>query len=210
MHSPLSSTYYQQEDVVALAKDLIGRELYTCYEGTLTGGRIVETEAYAAPEDRASHAYKMRRTPRTEVMFHAGGVAYVTLCYGLHCLFNVVTNREGIPHAVLIRAVEPLVGIPLLLERRKLARRKDGQLPHRLLAGPGALTQGLGIGLTSNGAPLHSPELFLAEGVQRPSPEEIVATPRVGIEYAQEWREKCWRFYLRDNPFVSKVNSRNR
>ena len=113
---------------------------------------IIETEAYAGPEDKASHAYGNRRTKRTEVMFHKGGVAYVYLCYGIHSLFNVVTNQEGTPHAVLIRAIQPEIGIETMLKRRGKTK-----LDNTLTNGPGSLAKALGIGLKHNGVKLISP-----------------------------------------------------
>jgi len=116
----LSLDFYRRADVVRISRDLLGQYLFTCIDGQkLTGGRIVETEAYAGATDRASHAYDNRRTRRTAVMYSAGGVAYVYLCYGLHSLFNIITSIEGIPHAVLIRALEPTHGIPVMLQRRR-------------------------------------------------------------------------------------------
>src|SRR5262249_30499335 len=114
---PLS--FYRQEDVVNISRQLLGKYLFTYFDHALTGGVIVETEAYRAPEDRASHAYNMRRTKRNEVMYHAGGVCYVYTCYGLYPLFNIVTNTEGVPHAILIRALEPVEGVETMLIRRQ-------------------------------------------------------------------------------------------
>ena len=107
----LKKSFFLRNDVIAISKDLLGKILVTNFNGILTSGKIVETEAYMGPEDKASHAYNGRRTPRTETMFLTGGVSYVYLCYGIHNLFNIVTNKKNIPHAVLIRAIEPFDGI---------------------------------------------------------------------------------------------------
>ncbi len=164
--------FYCNSDVVAVAKALLGKALYTCIDGRLTGGYIIETEGYAGATDRASHAYNNRRTKRTEIMYAAGGIAYVYLCYGIHHLLNVVTAEAGVPHAVLIRALKPTTGLNLMLQRRKR---------EPLTHGPGALTAALGITLKQNGQPLNSPTLWIEEGIQV---DTILATPRIGVDYA--------------------------
>jgi DNA-3-methyladenine glycosylase len=188
---PLS--FYQQEDVVALSKSLIGKYLITCLEpeNVMTGGMIIETEAYQGPEDKASHAYKNRRTKRTETMFSEGGKAYVYLCYGLHNLFNIVTNRKDIPHAVLIRAIKPEIGIETMLKRR----HKERVIPS-LTNGPGALCQALGIHRAHDGYSLDGSHIWLEDrGVVIPS-KKIKTSPRIGVDYAGEDALKPWRFYL--------------
>ncbi|MDR9374327.1 MAG: DNA-3-methyladenine glycosylase, partial [Schleiferiaceae bacterium] len=137
---PLPLSYFQQADVVALARDLLGRYLVTEIEGKRTVGRITETEAYAGYGDKACHAHMERKTKRNQIMYAAGGHAYVYLCYGIHHLFNIVTNREGQADAVLLRAVAPLEGIQHMLKRRGL----EQPLP-RLTAGPGNMSKALGI-----------------------------------------------------------------
>lgn len=188
---PLS--YFQQDDVVAISKSLIGKYLLTCIgpERVITGGMIIETEAYCGPEDKASHAHNNRRTKRTETMFSEGGVAYVYFCYGLHNLFNIVTNKKDIPHAILIRAIKPEIGIELMLERR--CHKK---LTSTLTNGPGSLCQALGITREQNGISLDAEEIWLEDrGVYIPS-TQILATPRIGVDYAQEDALKPWRFLL--------------
>src|ERR1700758_5372076 len=111
----LNLDYYKRRDVLFLSRDLLGKYLLTAFDGQLTGGMIVETEAYQGPEDKASHAYQNRRTKRNEVMYHSGGICYVYLCYGIHSLFNIVTNIENIPHAILIRAIKPTIGVDFML-----------------------------------------------------------------------------------------------
>lgn len=188
---PLS--FYQQEDVIGLSRSLIGKYLLTCLgpEKLVTGGMIIETEAYHGAEDKACHAYGNRRTKRTETMFSAGGTAYVYLCYGMHNLFNIVTNKEKIPHAILIRAIEPLIGIDLMLQRRKKEK-----IVSTLTSGPGSLCQALGITRAHDGLLLDSDTLWLEDrGIHIP-PEHIQTSPRIGIDYAEEDALKPWRFFL--------------
>jgi len=195
----LDLAFYRRPDVVAIARDLLGKYVLTRLGGgEVTGGRIVETEAYAGPEDRASHAHGNRRTARTETMFRAGGVAYVYLCYGMHCLLNVVTNREGIPHAVLIRAVEPLVGAGAMMARRR-ARRMD----RRVAGGPGMLTEALGIGLECNGCRLTGAKVWLEDRGEIVPPRAVVAGPRIGVHYAGPDAALPWRFRIRRSPWTS-------
>lgn len=187
---PLS--FYQRDDVVALSQELLGHYLFTEIDGVRTGGIITETEAYRGPEDRASHAYGMRRTKRNEMMYHDGGYSYVYLCYGIHALFNVVTNKSGVPHAILIRAIEPTVGIDTMLSRRKKLKQD-----RTLTTGPGALSQALGITTHHNGLKLTGTPIWIEKG-QQASPSQIIAGPRVGIDYAGEDAKLPWRFrYLR-------------
>jgi DNA-3-methyladenine glycosylase len=136
----LKRSFYTRDNVVAVARELLGKFLITRIDGVLTSGMITETEAYGGISDRASHAYNGRRTNRTEIMFAEGGTAYVYLCYGIHHLFNVVTHKKDTPHAILIRAIEPVEGIDIMVERRKKER-----LDFSLTSGPGALSQALGI-----------------------------------------------------------------
>ncbi len=164
-----------------------------------TSGIIVETEAYCGPEDRASHAYAGRRTARTEIMYADGGVAYVFLCYGMHHLFNVVTNRSGTPHAILIRAVEPDEGIPHMLHRRGHTR-----LTPRLAAGPGAMTRALGICGTHNGISLAGTQIWITGGPADIPTRAISARPRIGVDYAGRDARRPWRFILRGSPWISR------
>lgn len=182
---PLPLSFYQRDDVVLIAKELIGKKLFSTIGGELTGGIIIETEAYRGPDDRACHAYNNRRTARTEVMFQNGGIAYVYLCYGMHHLLNVVTSRVDNPHAVLIRAITPTQGIETMMKRRK-------RTP--LTNGPGALCQALGITREHNGLPFDQHPLLIEEGDV--GPHKILATPRIGVEYAKEDAKLPWRFLL--------------
>lgn len=183
---PLS--FYLRDDVVQIARDLLGKRVCTHVNGITTGGIIIETESYRGAEDRASHAYGNRRTPRTEVMFQKGGVAYVYLCYGIHHLLNVVTNKEGIPHAVLIRALFPTHGIEQMMKRR------SGKEP--LANGPGTLTQALGITKEWNGRCFNSSSIWIEESDILVAEEEIKSSKRIGVDYAGEDALLPWRFCL--------------
>src|SRR5262249_17919625 len=166
--------------------------------GARVSGVIVETEAYRGPQDRASHAYGSRRTERTRTMYALGGTAYVYFVYGMYHQFNVVTNIEHIPHAVLVRALEPLEGLALMRRRRR------GRTLEGLTSGPGKLCLALGIDRRFDQADLLGGRVFLEEG-RGPIPRSAVAAgPRIGIDYAGEWADKPWRFWIRDNPFVSR------
>jgi DNA-3-methyladenine glycosylase len=166
--------------------------------GKRVAGMIVETEAYRGPQDRASHAYGGRRTNRTETMYQIGGTAYVYFVYGMYYQFNVVTNLSEIPHAVLVRALEPVEGIELMRKRR------PGQSDHNLTNGPGKLCIALGIDRTLDRADLLGDGVWIEEGGKPIMPSVIACGPRVGVDYAGEWVEKPWRFWIRDNPFVSR------
>lgn len=194
----LSLSFYQQEDVLAISQSLLGKFLFTYLEGSLTGGMIVETEAYHFPNDLANHAHGMRRTARNQTMFWPGGCCYVYLCYGIYPLFNVITNKKDIPHAVLIRAIEPLIGIEKMVQRRK----KD-RLKRDTAGGPGMLTQALGINKSHNGVLLTGKEIWIEDHQVNLSPDQIVASPRVGIPYAKEHILLPWRFRILNNSWTS-------
>lgn len=187
----LEEDFYQRKDVVRIARDLIGKTLFTSVEGVVTGGVIVETEAYSWKE-KGCHAYQAKKTARNAIMFNKGGHAYVYLCYGIHYLFNVVTNEPGIPEAVLIRAVEPLYGIAEMTSRR--GARTNGL---HLASGPGKLTKALGIDLSFNGKSLLGEEVWIEDKGVRISRADIAATPRIGIDYAGDDALLPWRFVLR-------------
>lgn len=180
---------------------LLGKLL--CHETRegLAAGMIVEAEAYCGPEDDAAHSFGGRRTARTEAMFGPPGRAYVFSLYGMHCCFNVVTGPEGCPQAVLIRALEPVEGLALMASRRGTAD------PLQLCSGPGKLCQALAIGKGQYGLDLFGSELFLAE-YRDFSPEEILVSPRVNVDYALGYRDRLWRFFVKDSPFVSRVPRR--
>lgn len=194
----LPLNFYQQYDVLAISRELLGKVLVTSFNNPQTGkqeitsGIIIETEAYRAPEDKASHAYNYRRTTRTETMFAAGGVAYVYLCYGIHSLFNVVTGPKDIPHAVLIRAIHPVEGIEHMLKRRKQISLKAN-----LTAGPGVVCAALGINTAHDKAELTGSNIWIEDhGYDIPN-KDIISTPRIGIAYAEEYAALPWRFVLK-------------
>jgi len=193
---PYPLDFFRQPDVWGIAQALLGAQLWVRQPGGRYAiGRIVETEAYAGPDDRASHAYGGRRTARTEVMFRPGGIAYVYLCYGIHHLLNVVTAGADTPNAVLIRAVELLHDIDPDLPPRKR---------HTRGAGPGRLTRALGVTTAQhNGCSLRGPELLLAPGPPI-APTDVVASPRIGVDYAGPDAALPWRYHLHGHPAVSK------
>ncbi len=193
---PLS--FYQREDVLQIATELLGKVLTTKWNGVETSGRIVEVEAYAGVADRASHAYGGRITRRNEVMYADGGVAYVYLCYGIHHLFNVVTHYKNTPHAILIRGLEPLSGVDTMLERVK-----KNQADYSLTRGPGNLSKALGITTGHSGISLKSRELFMADDGIGFHKTAIAVSPRIGVDYAGNDALLPFRFYIKGNPFVS-------
>ncbi len=186
--TPLPLDFYLHDGVVSLAKDLLGKWLVTNIDGELTGGKIIETEAYRGAEDRASHAFNNRPTKRTEVIFQAGGIAYVYLCYGIHNLFNVVTNIAGIPHAILIRAIDPTIGLETMKKRR--------QTDKNLTGGPGTVCQALGIDRSHNGVDLTQSLIWIEDRGTLVLEEKIVTTARIGVDYAKEDATLPWRFLL--------------
>ncbi|HEX5625392.1 MAG TPA: DNA-3-methyladenine glycosylase [Saprospiraceae bacterium] len=199
----LREDYFLNEDVLFLAQDLIGKILLTELDGGVTSGRIVETEAYRAPEDRASHAYGNKRTDRTVTMFLSGGHSYVYLCYGIHSLFNIVTGKEGTPHAVLIRAIEPIMGIDIMKSRRAGVLQE-----FQLTRGPGSLALALGINRSHNARKLfeqHSP-VRMYDGIGTEENFQIKSSKRIGVDSAGESAEWPWRFYIQGNPCVSGKN----
>ena len=198
----LPYSYFQNSDVNFLAADLLGKYLITSIGDVVTGGIITETEAYKGVEDKASHAYGGRFTNRTQTMYEDGGLSYVYLCYGIHHLFNVVTGSKGVPHAVLIRGLEPVIGLEHMLERRKMTSLKPN-----LTAGPGALARAMGIDKNLNAADLQGDQIWIEDRGLHFRNEEIIACPRVGVDYAEDHALLPWRYYIRGNKFVSKPNN---
>lgn len=197
---PLTREALVGDDVVAQARGLVGAHVETGFGESLTRARIVETEAYRGRDDRAAHSYGYKRTKRTEVFFGEAGRAYVYLCYGIHRMFNVIVGPVGEPNAVLVRAVEPLVGTGLMLRRRKLERGS-----RRLTGGPGLVTQALGITLDDNGCDLFS----AASQVRLSGPfgslpaKQLTVGPRVGVDYAGACALRPWRFRESGNAYTS-------
>jgi len=194
----LDHSFYNRNDVLKIAKELLGKILITQFDGQLTSGRIVETEAYAGETDKASHAYGGRRTKRTEIMYGDGGAAYVYLCYGLHHLFNVVTNKKNIPHAILIRALEPLEGIEIMLDRTRKSK-----LDFTLTRGPGNVSKALGLFTHHSGKNLLLDEIFIADDGFKLNKKDIEITKRIGVDYAEEDALLLYRFSVKGNKYVS-------
>jgi DNA-3-methyladenine glycosylase len=192
-------SFYTRADVVQVARDLLGMRLVVpTRTGRRVSGIIVETEAYRGPEDRASHAFGGRRTARTETMYAVGGTAYVYIVYGMYHQFNVVTNVAGIPHAVLVRAIEPVEGIDVM-------RRRRGRGDLELANGPGKLCIALGIDRSLDRADLVRGPVRI-EGGRRKLPRSAIASgPRIGIDYAGAWARRSWRFWIRGSPFASRA-----
>lgn len=188
---------FYERGTLDVARDLLGKYIVHDTSDGRTSGKIVEVEAYVGSKDAASHAYNNKYTSRTKVMFGKGGYAYVYLIYGIYYCMNVVTNIESYPEAVLIRGIEPIDGIDLMKRRRGT----DNLL--NLCSGPGKLCAAMGISKAQNEIDLCGEKLYLLSG-QTVSPECIVSTPRINIDYAKDARSYLWRFIIKDNPFLSK------
>ncbi len=200
----LQADFYRQKSVVSIAKNLLGKILVTTFEGRITAGRIVETEAYNGEVDKAPHAFNGRRTSRTEIMYAMGGTSYVYLCYGIHHLFNVVTNEKDIPHAILIRALDPMIGIDLMLKRT--GKKK---LDYTLTKGPGNVSKAMGIHTSHSGVSLMEGDIFIADDHFKLKSSEIEATPRIGVDYAGDDAMLPYRFIIKNNNFVSGKKSKS-
>lgn len=194
--SKLQQSFYLQESAVDVAKQLLGKELCTKINGKLTSGIITETEAYMGVNDKASHSWNNRRTHRTEIMYHEGGVAYVYLCYGIHSLFNVVTNIEDVPHAVLIRSIIPKRGIEIIKKRRPV-----NKLMKQIASGPGMVSQALGIDCSMTGLSLLGDKIWIENTDLQLSATQITATTRIGVDYAGADAMLPYRFFI--NPEIS-------
>ena len=196
---PLS--FYNRKDVVTIARELLGKIIVTNFDGNITSGRIVECEAYVALTDKASHSFAGRRTSRNEHMYAAPATAYVYICYGMHQMFNIVTNEKEIPDAVLIRAVEPLQGIDIMLQR-------TGKLKadYTLTKGPGNVGKALGISKQHSGLHLLDNEIYLMNDEFILNENEIGVSKRIGVESAGADALLPYRFYVRGNKYVSGKN----
>ena len=198
----LDRSFYNRRDVVRIARDLLGKILVTQINGIRTSGRIVETEAYNGVVDRDSHAFGGRRTARTEHIYGDPGTVYVYICYGMHHLFNVVTNKKDIPHAVLIRALDPIQGI-----NDMLVRTGKPSADYALTKGPGNLTRAMGISKINTGTNLFSKEIFIEDDGLRYRKDQVLITKRIGVKYAREDAELPYRFIVKGNPYVSGKKS---
>jgi DNA-3-methyladenine glycosylase len=195
----LPKSFFLEGDVTAISQNLLGKLLITNIDNHITIGKIVETEAYNGSNDKACHAYLHRNTKRTFVMFKEGGRSYVYLCYGIHFLFNIVTHEEGQPNAVLIRSLEPVKGVDIMKERRLITNERN------LCNGPGKLAQAMGIDKVVNDIVLYdnrSP-VWIGESHSEDT-FETVATTRIGVDYAGDDALLPWRYYIKDNYYISK------
>lgn len=194
----LPMQFYERTDVVLIAKELIGKIIVTKFNNLITSGRIVETEAYIGLTDRASHSFGGRRTARNEYMYASAGTAYVYICYGMHHLFNIVSNEKDIPDAILIRAIEPMKGIDVMLKRTGKLK-----LDNTLTKGPGNAAKALGISKKHSGISLMKGEIYIADDGFKIGEALIGISRRIGIENSAEAALLPYRFYIRDNRFVS-------
>ncbi|HYO90757.1 MAG TPA: DNA-3-methyladenine glycosylase [Pyrinomonadaceae bacterium] len=196
----LGLEFYRRADTLTVARELLGKRLVvpSVPGGERVSGIIVETEAYMGPEDKGAHSYNNRRTARTEIMYSAGGVAYVYFIYGMYYQFNVVANLKDVPHALLVRAAEPEEGLELMRERR------GGRKETELASGPGKLTVAFGIDRSYNGEDLRGGRIWIEDAGREVPSDEIASGPRIGIDYAEEFVDSPWRFWIKGNPHVSR------
>jgi DNA-3-methyladenine glycosylase len=190
--------FYRRKDVLLIARELLGKVIYTNIDGLVTAGRIVETEAYAGVSDRASHAWAGKRTLRNEQMYATGGTCYVYICYGIHQMFNIVTNQAGIPDAILVRAVHPIDGINTML-----TRSGKSKADYTLTRGPGNVAKALGIRKVHSGLSLSGDDIFISPDGGEVEVSQVASSSRIGVAYAGEDALLPYRFYLKGNPYVS-------
>ena len=198
--SKLNKSFYCSNNILDIAQSLLGKILYTNFSNQLTGGMIVEVEAYLGATDKACHSYNNKRTKRTEAMFESGGISYVYLCYGMHYLFNVVVGEKNNPCAILIRAIEPIDGIKVMLKRRNFAKLKNN-----LTNGPGKLTQSLGITNIANQQSLIDTLVWIENQNIKIMKKDILSSSRIGVDYAGQDAKLPYRFYIKNNQWVSKT-----
>ncbi len=198
------NSFYTHRDTLSIAEQLIGKEIVTQIDGKLTAVIITETEAYMAPEDKASHAYNNKKTNRTEVFYKNGGCAYVYLCYGIHRLFNVITGPLNIPHAVLIRS-----GIAIIGEEHMKERLQKNVTSPLILKGPGILAKAMGVELLHTGLILSDPKspIMILKGNLQIHNHQIQSSARIGVDSAGEWAKKLWRFYIKPAPILKQLTN---
>lgn len=195
----LKRSFYTNPDTVGVARALLGKKLVTHIDGKRAAGIICETEAYCGTADRGCHAYGGRFTDRTRIMYAEGGVSYVYICYGIHHLFNVVTHVSGEPHAVLIRAIEVVEGLPHIYKRR------GSDIAHAALgAGPGLVSRCLGLTTKHNGLSLDGDTVLIEDAPEVPS-QMVLSSARVGMNFSGPYKTIPWRFRILDSPFTSKA-----
>ncbi len=198
----LERSFYERNTLI-VAKELLGCILVHITPEGATKGRIVETEAYMGPEDKGAHSYGGRHTLRMDPLYKTGGFAYIYQLHGYNYCLNVVTQKENMPQAVLIRAVEPAEGMELMIQRRKIDISTKSKMKN-LANGPSKLCHAMGIDTSINGIDLCGNELFITPRAGLKVYEGIVATKRIHIDYAEEYKDKPWRFFVKGNEFVSK------
>ena len=191
-------SYYRNSDTLELSKDILGKKLFTKIDNQITSGVIVESEAYLGVSDRASHAFDNKLTSRTSTMYKEGGISYIYLCYGMHSLFNIVTNNKGIPEAILIRAIEPIDGISIMCNRRNMKEKS-----YNLTNGPGKLSQALGITKKLNGQSLYGDDIWIEDIKISFKKNNILSSPRIGVDYSGIDAKLPYRFYIKNNKWVS-------
>ena len=191
-------SYYKNSDTLELSKDILGKKLVTKVDNQITSGIIVESEAYLGVNDKASHAFDNKLTSRTSTMFEEGGISYIYLCYGMHSLFNIVTNNKGIPEAILIRAIKPIDGISMMCKRRNMKEKS-----YNLTNGPGKLSQALGITKKLNRQSLRGDDIWLEDIKISFKNNNILSSPRIGVDYAGTDAKLPYRFYIKNNKWVS-------
>jgi DNA-3-methyladenine glycosylase len=194
----LGIDFYNRKDVLQIARELLGKIVVTKFDGLVTSGRIVETEAYTARDDRASHAFGGKRTARNEHMYAAAGTSYVYICYGMHHLFNVVTNEKDTPDAVLIRALVPVKGIDTMLDRSGKLK-----LDNTITKGPGNAARVLGINKAHSGLNLLGNQIFIEDDGFVLNDAQIATSKRIGVEGAGSSALLPYRFYIKGNKYVS-------
>ena len=196
---PLS--FYERKDVVKIARELLGKIVVTNFDGQITSGKVVETEAYVGLTDKASHSFAGKRTSRNEHMYSAAGTAYIYICYGMHQMLNVVTNEKEIPDAVLVRAIEPVEGIEIMQQR---TGKKEND--KTITRGPGNVGKALGIFKHHSGLFLLDQEIYLLDDGKKIPGEAIGVSKRIGVESAGADALRPYRFYLKGNKYVSGKN----
>ena len=195
----IKQSFYTSNNVLEISKNLLGKVFVTNLNSKITSGVIIEVEAYLGANDKASHSYNNKRTQRTEPMFLKGGISYVYLCYGIHHLFNIVVGRKNNPCAILIRAIKPLTGINIMLKRRK-----SSKVTKELTNGPGKLTQALGITTKLNKKSLIGNKIWIEDQEIKFAKKDILSSPRIGVDYAGRDAKLPYRFYIKNNKWVSK------
>lgn len=194
----IPESFYLREDTLTIAKELLGKFVFTQVDGIIAGGMIVETEAYLGVTDASCHSFNNRKSAKNATMYEQGGVAYMYICYGIHDMLNLVTGPAGESHVVLIRAIEPTIGIEHMMERR-------GNVPlKRLTNGPGSLAKALGLNKSFDRESLTSKRLWLEDKGVIIEPSNIKETPRIGINCPEPFLSAPWRYLVSGNAFVSR------